>query len=60
MGMSHLGYVAYLAMVVALYGSPVIAYMLYRGWRRGQLARTLAQIGVAVPVIAVLGYVLMR
>ena len=58
--MSHLGYIAYLAMVIALFASPLIVYTLYRGWKRGQVARALALVGFGIPGGAVVVYALMR
>ncbi|HEY0973082.1 MAG TPA: hypothetical protein VGE57_01155 [Solimonas sp.] len=42
MPMTHVQAMMYGAMVFALYGSPVMAYFLYRAWKRGHVLRTLS------------------
>jgi hypothetical protein len=58
--MTHLGYVAYLAMVVALFGSPIWIAWLVRGWRRGRVWVALGQALLAVAGAALVLYAAMR
>jgi hypothetical protein len=58
--MTHLGYVAYLAMVVDLFASPIWVAWLVRGWRRGRFWTALGQALAVVAGCSVLLYVVMR
>ncbi len=60
MPMSHLGYSLYGAMVIALYGSPVFAYLLWRGWKRGRFMVTLLGCLVCIFGGGALAYGLLR
>lgn len=56
MPMDHLGYIVYVAIVLLVYGSPVIAFLLYRGWKRQHLLATLVRILLTLPVLAAVLY----
>jgi len=56
MEMSHLGYIGYTGMVLAIYGSPVVIYLLYAGWKRGRLLLTLLGLLFAWPLVSALAY----
>lgn len=60
MGMNHLGYILYLSMVVALIGSPLLLYFIYRGWKNKRLGKACATVILGVPFVATLIYVAMR
>lgn len=60
MTMSHAGYILYICMVIALYGSPLIALALFLGWRRKGFLKTLVAILVLIPVAASVAYLLVR
>jgi len=60
MEMSHLGYIAYIGMVLLMYGSPVIVWRLYRAYKRGHVVRTLLLCVVTVPVLAAVLYAMFR
>lgn len=58
--LSEWRYVLYVAILLLVYGSPLIAYLLYRAWKRGRFIRTLLLLVPAVPVTAAVVYFLFR
>lgn len=58
--MSHAGYILYICMVIALYGSPLIVLALFLGWRKKRFLKTLVAILVLIPGVASAAYLLVR
>lgn len=59
-GMNHLGYILYISLLIVIYTSPLIAFLLYRGWQHKRFAYTLLSVVVGVSGIALLIYAFMR
>lgn len=52
----HLGYILYFAVLLYAYGSPLLVYLIYKGYKQGHALRNFALFVLGVPVAAALLY----
>lgn len=52
----HLGYILSFAVLLYAYGSPFLAYLIYKGYKQGHALRNFALFLFGVPVAAALLY----